>query len=116
MSGGKIHEFPHCVSDNANAEAELRPLHYIEEVKGYCMSNRGTAMLVDQRNYTYRYNRKSPSTSKTFWICSHRRAIQCMARVVSVNNKITKITGQHCHPPDTALQFVGPDAKIDHFI
>ena len=70
------------------------------------MSNRGTEMLVDQRNYTYRYNRKSPATGKTFWICSSRRTIKCMARVVSVHNKITKITGEHSHPPDPSLQYV----------
>lgn len=82
------------------------PTTFIEDVRGYCMSNRGTAMLVDQRNYTYRYNRKSPATGKTFWICSSRRTIKCMARVVSVHNKITKITGEHSHPPDPSLQYV----------
>ena len=71
------------------------------------MSNRGNAMLVDQRNHTYFWNRKYESTGKIFWTCSGRKKLKCKARVVSVHNKITKITGVHAHPPpDLSLEYV----------
>ena len=80
---------------------------YMEDVKGYTIVKRGGIALVDQKNHTYLKNRKYESTGKIFWTCSGRKKLKCMARVVSVHNKITKITGVHAHPPpDLSLEYV----------
>ena len=75
---------------------------YFEEVKGYAESNRGRAMLVDQRGYVYQINRfaKGKNSGNVFWQCQLRRKKEpCKVGAVSRQNKIIKITGVHNHPP-----------------
>ena len=68
--------------------------------KGYCLSNMGTALLVDQRGYTYSVNQRSKNSDRIFWGCTKRRGIKCKARAVTFQDKITKLSGEHHHEPD----------------
>ena len=81
---------------------------YCEEVKGYAESNRGRAMLVDQRGYVYQINRfaKGKNSGNVFWQCQYRRAKKepCKVGAVSRQNKIIKITGIHNHPPTIGIE------------
>ena len=71
----------------------------MEEVKGYCMSNQGANLLIDQRDYTYSMNAKSRTTCRLYWQCTVRRKAKCKARAVTIGNKITKLSGEHTHHP-----------------
>ena len=68
------------------------------------MSNMGTSLLVDQRDYTYYINKRAKTDSKVFWECTFRRKNKCNARAVTYQNKITKLSGEHCHEPDYEKQ------------
>ena len=79
-------------------------MEYVEEVKGYVSTTRGKPMLVDQRNYTYHVNNKSPVNNRIWWKCSKFKTIKCPARAVTFHNKITKLSGIHSHEPDLFTQ------------
>jgi hypothetical protein len=88
-------------------------------VKGYAESNRGRAMLVDQRGYVYQINRfaKGKNSGNVFWQCQLRRKKEpCKVGAVSRQNKIIKITGVHNHPPPIGNQDVqsSPLLAKDH--
>jgi len=86
----------------SGAAADGKDFDYFEEVKGYAESNRGRAMLVDQRGYVYQINRfaKGKNSGNVFWQCQLRRKKEpCKVGAVSRQNKIIKITGVHNHPP-----------------
>lgn len=73
---------------------------YIEEVKGYVTSNRGRTHMVDQRGFVYAQNRYAQNTGKGFWRCSLRHLNRCPVNAVTLQNKITQITGgEHNHQP-----------------
>ena len=74
-------------------------LNYVEEIKGYTVSNHGRAVLVDQRNYTYSVNKKK--ANRTFWVCSYSyRHKKCKARASTCGNYIMKLSGTHNHEPN----------------
>ena len=75
-------------------------IKYVEEVKGYCLSQTGNNLLVDQRDYTYYVDQRSESTSRLFWACTKRGKLKCKARAVTYYDKITKLSGEHIHEPD----------------
>ena len=105
--GNKDFFHPNFFFNHFSDHDDIPEFAYIEDVKGYTIVKRGGIALVDQKNHTYLKNRKYESTGKIFWTCSGRKKLKCMARVVSVHNKITKITGEHAHPPpDLSLEYV----------
>jgi len=103
----------------SGAAADGKDFDYYEEVKGYAESNRGRAMLVDQRGYVYQINRfaKGKNSGNVFWQCQLRRKKEpCKVGAVSRQNKIIKITGVHNHPPPIGNQDVqsSPLLAKDH--
>ena len=70
-------------------------------MKGYIASMKGRPMLVDQRGHVYQRIRSSEATGRAFWRCREfkHKDWHCKANVVSLHNKITRITGSHEHPP-----------------
>ena len=73
-------------------------LNYVEEIKGYTVSNHGRAVLVDQRNYTY--NKDFKSGNRIFWCCSRKRPLKCKGRASTYGNYIMKLGGTHNHEPN----------------
>ena len=69
----------------------------MEEIKGYTLNNKGRAILVDQRNYTYNYSRKK--ANRTFWNCSQNHN-KCKGRASTYGNYIMKLGGTHNHEPN----------------
>ena len=69
----------------------------MEEIKGYTLNNKGRAILVDQRNYTYNYSRKK--ANRTFWSCSQNHN-KCKGRASTYGNYIMKLGGSHNHEPN----------------
>ena len=77
---------------------------YLEEAKSLKNDGRnGKLRLIDQRNYTYIVNRKSADFNKVWWICGNynNKVNKCNARAISVGNKITKLSGEHSHEPNS---------------
>ena len=78
-------------------------IKYEEEIKGYTIARRGAIALVDQRNFTYIRNGKSQyGTGRVWWLCGFARAkgdTNCKARLVTLQNKIIKMSREHNHPP-----------------
>ena len=72
----------------------ISDLNYVEEVKGYTVSTKGRAVLVDQRNYTYNYERKKGN--RTYWQCSYAHK-KCKCRASTYENYIMKLGGIHNH-------------------
>merc|ERR1712008_82650 len=76
--------------------------NYIEEVKCYTYSKRGFAMMVDQNGYIYsNLCTKTPDPMRTYWRCHLHGTVNgsCKAKAVVYDNKITKKSGIHTHPP-----------------
>lgn len=73
-------------------------MNFVEEIKGYAYSQKGTPMLVDQGGYSYQVIRKIAS-GRMYWRCGLRKKLHCEAKVVSYENKILSFSGLHCHPP-----------------
>ena len=71
-------------------------LNYVEEVKGYSISQLGTAQLVDQRNYIYTRNRKKGN--RIFWCCTRKRN-KCKGTASTYENYIMNLGGFHNHEP-----------------
>ena len=82
-----FHYFPLHFSD----------LNYVEEIKGYTVSNHGRAQLVDQRNYTYNVHGKK--ANRIFWRCSKKHK-KCKGRASTFENYIMKLSGIHNHEPN----------------
>ena len=80
-------------------------------MKGYTIIRRGGIALVDQRNHSYIRNRKSEyGTGRTWWLCSfaRKKGETCKARLVTIENKIIKMSGEHTHPaPEACYQYTG---------
>ena len=82
-------------------------IKYEEEIKGYTIARRGAIALVDQRNFTYIRNGKSQyGTGRVWWLCGFARDLalrakgeNCKARLVTLQNKIIKMSREHNHPP-----------------
>lgn len=72
-------------------------LDYIEEVKGYKLSQKQQAMLVDQRDFVYRKRSCDSRTGRTYWTCRNLRRNQCKASCVSFDEKIVFFGGDHNH-------------------
>ena len=93
------------VHGNVHVPVHDREVHVnvpfvIEDTKGYLKSKGGATLLVDQRDYTYFSNRTTEDRVKKYWVCSSRNKLKCTARIVSTNHKVTRISGNHNHPPD----------------
>ena len=75
-------------------------------MKCYTYSKRGFAMMVDQDGYIYsNLCTKTPDPSRTYWRCQlHGTVIgSCKAKCVVNDNKITKKSGIHTHPPPNPI-------------
>ena len=72
----------------------ISDLNYVEEVKGYTVSQFGRALLVDQRNYTYSFERKR--ANRTFWACTNSWK-KCKGRATTYENYIMSLGGIHNH-------------------
>ena len=72
----------------------ISDLNYVEEVKGYAVSKYGTAILVDQRDFTYSVDRKKGN--RIFWRCSFYKR-KCKARASTYKNYIMNLGGIHNH-------------------
>ena len=75
----------------------ISDLNYVEEIKGYTVSNHGRAQLVDQRNYTYNVHGKK--ANRIFWRCSKKHK-KCKGRASTFENYIMKLSGIHNHEPN----------------
>ena len=85
----------------------ISDLNYVEEVKGYTISQQGHAVLVDQRNFTYMVHKKAGT--RTFWRCRKyrkRNIISCNARASTYQNYIMKLSGIHNHDPDDITEML----------
>ena len=76
-------------------------------------------MMVDQTGYGYLHERSRPSDNRIVWKCrfysrgsKHKCSAKCAyrcsnskcpARAWTVDTKITKLIGEHNHPPDDDL-------------
>ena len=69
---------------------------YIEDVKGYTIAKRGSIVLVDQKNHTY-LKKCARKSGKVYWNCTNYRKFNCKATLVTKQNKIIKIYGEHDH-------------------
>ena len=87
--------------------------NYVEEVKGYTVSNMGRAMLVDQRNYTYLLHQKA--AKRIFWKCRKYRKM-CKARASTCENYIMMLSGVHNHDPDEVPEILKKDNEISCWI
>ena len=79
-------------------------------MKGYTLIRRGGIALVDQRNHSYIRNRKSESTDRIWWLCSsaRRKGENCKARLITIQNKVIKMSGEHNHPaPEACYEYTG---------
>ena len=78
----------------------ISEFNYVEEVKGYTVSTKGHAFLVDQRNFTYMVHKKAGK--RIFWRCHKykKRDIMCKARASTCQNYIMHLSGVHNHEPD----------------
>ena len=74
--------------------------NYVEEIKGYTVSNQGRAVLVDQRNFTYL--RVNNYGKRINWMCRKygKWSKLCKARASTYENYIMNLTGVHNHDPD----------------
>ena len=92
----------------------LSELNYVEEVKGYTVSNHGRAVLVDQRNFTYLT--QSREGSRIYWKCrKHRkRNIMCKARASTCQNYIMNLSGIHNHDPDDVPEMLKTETDISY--
>ena len=79
---------------------------YIEDVKEYVASPLGKTRMVDQRGFVYVVNRYNQVSGKAFWRCSMRKIRKCPVNAVTLQNKITKISGEHNHQD--------PNPQIEH--
>ena len=78
---------------------------FIEYVKGYTPSMQGAPMLVDQNDYCYKLDKRSKTTCRLFWRCSvDKKSFKCNARVVSIGDKIVKMSSEHTHPVDVPMK------------
>jgi len=59
-----------CQFDFILFPLHISDLNYVEEIKGYTISQRNRAVMVDQRNYTYQKNNKKGN--RIFWVCSEK--------------------------------------------
>ena len=91
--GGNSHKL-HSTFVFIHFPLNISDLNYVEEVKGYALNTHGRAVLVDQRNYTYNYERKK--ANRTFWICSYAHK-KCKGRASTYENYIMKLGGTHNH-------------------
>ena len=96
------------VKINIFSDHDYKPeIKYKEEIKGYTIARRGAIALVDQRNFTYIRNGKSQyGTGRVWWLCGFARDLalrakgeNCKARLVTLQNKIIKMSREHNHPP-----------------
>ena len=79
----------------------ISEFNYVEEVKGFTVSHKGGAQLVDQRNFTYSLNKKAGM--RIFWKCHKYRGssiTSCKAGALTYENYILKFNGVHNHDPD----------------
>merc|ERR1712218_548164 len=81
-------------ASGSGAGADGKDLNYVEEVKGYTVSQFGRALLVDQRNYTYSCERKR--ANRTFWACTNSWK-KCKGRATTYENYIMSLGGIHNH-------------------
>ena len=77
-------------------------LNYVEEIKGFTVSQYGGAVLVDQRNFTYIKN--NTKANRIFWLCPNYRHPQkdhskCKARATTCGKYIMKLSETHNHEP-----------------
>ena len=88
-----------CLFDFILFPLHISDLNYVEEIKGYTISQRNRAVMVDQRNYTYQKNNKKGN--RIFWVCSEKghKGLKkgCMARASTFGNYIMKLSGIHNH-------------------
>ena len=88
-----------CLFDFILFPLHISDLNYVEEIKGYTISQRNRAVMVDQRNYTYQKNNKKGN--RIFWVCSEKghKGLKkgCMARASTSGNYIMKLGGTHNH-------------------
>ena len=80
---------------------QISEFNYVEEVKGFTVSHKGGAQLVDQRNFTYSLNKKAGM--RIFWKCHKYRGssiTSCKAGALTYENYILKFNGVHNHDPD----------------
>ena len=91
----------------------ISEFNYLEDVKGYTVSNHGRAVLVDQRNFTYLTSNKYGK--RTFWKCRKFRK-KCKARASTVENYIMSLTGVHNHDPDDLPEILKTENEISHWI
>jgi hypothetical protein len=83
---------------------------YIEDVKGYAISNRKKPMLVDQRDYVYTTARFSKNSSTVYWRCQKSG---CNARAASLHKKITSLSGRHDHcTPEISIILPDTDSSL----
>ena len=80
----------------------ISDLNYVEEIKGFTVSQYGGAVLVDQRNFTYIKN--NTKANRIFWLCPNYRHPQkdhskCKARATTCGKYIMKLSGTHNHEP-----------------
>ena len=90
----------------------ISEFNYVEEIKGYAVSNHGRAMLVDQRNYTYILHNKSGVKKNLYWKCRKYRKM-CKAKALTHENYILKLNGEHNHDPEIP-EIVKTDNVISH--
>ena len=78
----------------------ISEFNYVEEIKGYTVSNQGRAVLVDQRNFTYL--RVNNYGKRINWRCRKygKWSKLCKARASTYENYIMNLTGIHNHDPD----------------
>ena len=78
----------------------ISEFNYVEEIKGYTVSNQGRAVLVDQRNFTYL--RVNNYGKRINWMCRKygKWSKLCKARASTYENYIMNLTGIHNHDPD----------------
>ena len=87
--------------------------NYLEEIKGYTVSNHGRAVLVDQRNFTYLLVRKVGK--KVNWRCRKHRKL-CKARATTRDNFIMNFFADHNHDPDEVPEILKNENKISCWI
>ena len=70
---------------------------YLEEAN-FIRSKRNAPRLLDRHGFQYRINAKSTVSARIFWICCLSRSeLKCNARAVTIDNKVTKYSGEHNH-------------------
>lgn len=73
---------------------------FVEQVKGFRLSQRNQHMLVDQRDFVYHEQRRYESSGKVTWRCKHMRRLKCRARCISKNHNILMFINDHNHVPE----------------